>query len=147
MRSFEERFAAFGRAIDRVIDRLRHRRPKRFERRAGPTLREQAHERARNIREFFSEGEWRQAMVMDERGRRRLIVLGCVLGMAVAVAAPFWMLRGMAHRPTVEELVNQALVKKQLELASRAEQANMGSWNAGPAAGARTEPGSRKWGP
>ena len=145
--SFEERFANFGRGIDRVIEGFRERRPRRYERRAGPSLREQVDERLRHTREFIKEGEWKRSIEFDERGRRRLLVLGGALVLALLVAGPWWIVRNLNAAPTRQEIIDQVTVKLRLELAAQAQQADMGSWGAGPGAGARVEPGQRKWGP
>lgn len=145
--SFEERFANLGRGIDRLIEGARNRRPRRFERRGGPSLREQVDERVRVTREFIKDGEWKRAFDIDESRRRRLKVLGGVLVLALLVAGPWWVVRSLSAAPTKQEIIDQAVVKVRLELAAQAQQADMGSWGAGPGSGARSESGQRKWGP
>lgn len=145
--SFEERFANFGRGIDHVIERVRDRRPRRYERRVGPSLREQVDERLRNTREYIKEGEWKRTIEFDERGRRRLKILGVALVLVLLVAGPWWVVRNLNAAPTKQEIIDQVTVKLRLELAAQSQQADMGSWGAGPGSGARVEPGQRKWGP
>ncbi len=147
MSSFEERFAAVGRAIDRTIEGVRERRPGRFRRRAGPTLSEQVAERARTAREFFAEGRWRELAVVDERSRKRLIVLGIVLGLVLLAATPLWVVRTINSRASFDEIIAQERMRIRLEVASRAsEGGTMGSWGGAPGAGATRE-GRSRWGP
>lgn len=149
MRSFEERFAAVGRALDGAVERVRDRRPRRYERRVGPTLGEQFRERVTRTREFLRDGQWKRAVWVDQRSRRRLIALGSVLGVCLLVAAPWWIVRAAGARPNLQELMDQAMVKARMEMAARQgnEGSVQGSWGAGPGAGARVEQGMNRWGP
>jgi hypothetical protein len=148
MRSFEERLATLGRSIDRMFEALRERRPRRYQRRVGPTLREQAHERVTRTKEFFREGEWKQTL-RDERTKKRIALLGGALVLTLLAAVPWWIVRGINTRPSMQELMDQAMVRARLEMAAQNSQqdATMGSWGAGPGSGAQAEQGMNRWGP
>lgn len=149
MRSFEERFAAVGRAMDRTIEAVRERRPARFSRRSGPTLRERIGERARRAREFVAEGHWRNWADLDEHSRKRLGVLAVLLGLALLMAVPWWFVRGVGSRAGFDEIIAQERMRIRLEMAAgsgTSEGGTLGSWGGSPGAGAKIQ-SERRWGP
>ena len=138
-----------GRSLDRLIERVRERRPRRYERRVKPSLREQARERAARAREFFREGDWKRLAFADERAKKRLIAMGSLLVVCVMVAVPWWVVRSVSAKPSLQELMDQAMVRARLEMAAQqsSDRSTMGSWGSGPGAGARIDSGMNRWGP
>lgn len=100
-------------------------------------------------RETLRDGQWRRAVWVDERSRRRLIALGSVLGVCLVVAVPWWIVRAASARPDMQELMDQAMLKARMEMAAQqgAQGSVQGSWGGAPGAGARVEQGMNRWGP
>lgn len=100
-------------------------------------------------RETLRDGQWRRAVWVDERSRRRLIALGSVLGVCLVVAVPWWIVRAASARPNMQELMDQAMLKARMEMAAQQGSAGsvQGSWGGGPGAGARVDQGMNRWGP
>lgn len=132
-----------------MIEGIRDRRPRQYQRRVGPTLREQFRERVTRSREFLKEGDWKRAIWVDERSRRRVIALGSVFTVCLLGAVGWWIVRAAASRPNMQELMDQAMLKARMEMAAQqgADRSLQGSWGGGPGSGAQVEQGMNRWGP
>lgn len=131
MHYFEDKFAAVGRAIDRVFERARDRSPRRYRVRSGPSLRERWTEaRSRAVDRWRSKrlvrwDEW------EPDQRRRFLALSATLGVAAVIGVGFWLYRTRADTPSLQELMDQATVRARMEM-GESERANpfMG-WSGG----------------
>lgn len=138
MHWFENKFAAFGRALDHVVERMRERRPGRYKRKAGPTVRERAGEWLREARTSLATGRWKDRAQVGPETRKRLIVLGSALGVCLAAAGGYRLFRPGPPRLSEQEIMDLAMIKARIEVGGTAgggvvSDRPFGAFGAGPA--------------
>lgn len=128
MHYFEDKFAAIGRGIDRVIERARDRSPKRYRPRSGPTMRERWLQWRDGVRDNLRNQQawrWRD---WDPALKRRVLGLGSVLVLVAAAAVGIWLWRSANDTPTLQEMMEQASVRARMEMSQAAQTSPFKGW-------------------
>ncbi|MCC6322400.1 MAG: hypothetical protein IT438_13305 [Phycisphaerales bacterium] len=116
MHFFEDKFAALGRSIDRVLDRAKDRSPRRYRVRTGPTLRERWRESRERAVDRWKRKRWVHWRDWEPEQRRRFLSLAAVFGATALVGVGFWVHRNHGGAPSLQELMDQATVRARMEM-------------------------------